>query len=68
MLAPSNQVTVDKLDQKLVLTPKEARDGYMVHLIQKFREKNEKGLIIVFVRTIKECEVFSLTLKEVRPI
>lgn len=62
--APSTQVTVQELDQRFVLTPVEAKDGYLIQLVQNFREKNEKGLIIIFVRTIKECQVFSMMLSK----
>ncbi len=53
------QVTVDKLDQRYVMTPPQARDGYLVRVLQKLREKDAKGSAIVFVRTIRECQVNS---------
>ncbi len=56
------KVTVDQLDQRYVMTPREARDGYLVRTLQVLRDKKAaKGLAIVFVRTVKECEVLAIS-------
>ena len=56
--------TVDKCDQRFVLTPPEAKDGYLVHVVQLCREKYERGSIIIFVRTCKECEAIAMMLNQ----
>jgi hypothetical protein len=38
-------VTVSQLEQRMVLTPIDAIDAYLVHLVKDFREKNERGLV-----------------------
>ena len=62
--APSKTRTADLLEQKYVLTPMEARDGYLVHVIQMLKEKSDKGQMIVFVKMCKTCEVLSLMLRK----
>eukprot|EP00095_Tigriopus_kingsejongensis_P000465 maker-scaffold217_size252476-snap-gene-1.38 protein:Tk00465 transcript:maker-scaffold217_size252476-snap-gene-1.38-mRNA-1 annotation:"probable atp-dependent rna helicase ddx49" len=56
--------TVEKLDQRYVLTPPEARDGYLVHVVQLCREKFQRGSIMIFVRTCKECEAIAMMLNQ----
>lgn len=58
----SERATVDELDQRFVLTPRDYRDGYLVHVIQKCREKDERGSIIIFTKTCKQCQLVSMTL------
>jgi ATP-dependent RNA helicase DDX49/DBP8 len=60
--APAKQATVDGLDQRFILTPVEAREGYLVHLVQTLRDKRESGSMIIFVKTCKTCEVVSMML------
>jgi len=50
---------VDNLDQRYVLTPPQARDGYLVHILLKLKKEKEKNTSIIFVRTIKECQVMT---------
>jgi hypothetical protein len=38
-------VTVTQLEQRMILTPIDAVDAYLVHIVKDFREKNEKGLV-----------------------
>ena len=38
-------MTVDQLEQRMVLTPIDAVDAYLVHIVKEFREENEKGLV-----------------------
>lgn len=45
--------TVDELEQFYVLCPYNVKDGYLVEIVRHFREKNEKGLIMVFTDTCK---------------
>ena len=51
--APVESVTVDTLDQRYLLTPPDVKDGYLVHVVQKFRNDKPKGSIIVFTDTCK---------------
>ena len=60
--APSHEQTVEALDQRFVLTPAAAREGYLVHLVQSLREKRSSGSMIIFVKTCKSCEVLSMML------
>lgn len=49
----SGVATVDKLEQHYVLSPKEARDAYLVEVVRTFRSSNETGSIIIFTDTCK---------------
>lgn len=49
----SDAATVEQLDQKYVLCPKDVKDGYLIQVIREFREKNEKGNIMIFTNTCK---------------
>ena len=60
--APSHEQTVEALDQRFVLTPVAAREGYLVHLVQRLRDKKSAGSMIIFVKTCKTCEVISMML------
>ena len=56
--------TVQQLKQDYVLTPFDARDAYLVHIIKKFTESNTKGSIIVFAKTCKSTQLISMTLNK----
>lgn len=45
--------TVDELEQFYVLCPYNVKDGYLVEIVRHFREKDEKGLIMIFTDTCK---------------
>lgn len=45
--------TVDELEQFYVLCPQNVKDGYLVEIVRNFREKDEKGLIMIFTDTCK---------------
>lgn len=45
--------TVDELEQFYVLCPFNVKDGYLVEIVRNFREKDEKGLIMIFTDTCK---------------
>ena len=60
--APSHEQTVEALDQRFVLTPAAAREGYLVHLVQSLKDKKSAGSMIIFVKTCKTCEVISMML------
>ena len=60
--APSHEQTVEALDQRFVLTPVAAREGYLVHLVHRLRDKKSAGSMIIFVKTCKTCEVISMML------
>jgi len=62
--APVESVTVDTLDQRYLLTPPDVKDGYLVHVVQKFRNDKPKGSIIVFTDTCKSCQILCMTLAE----
>ncbi|XP_001950474.2 probable ATP-dependent RNA helicase DDX49 [Acyrthosiphon pisum] len=57
--------TVDELEQFYVLCPYNVKDGYLVEIVRQFREKDEKGLIMIFTDTCKNCQLLHMTLNEV---
>ncbi|XP_049836380.1 probable ATP-dependent RNA helicase DDX49 isoform X1 [Schistocerca gregaria] len=57
--------TVDQLEQFYVLCPHDVRDGYLVETIRTFRQHHEKGSVIIFTDTCKNCQLLSMTLNEV---
>jgi len=55
------EATVESLDQRFVLTPREARDGYLVELVTVTRDNSPSDSIMVFTRTCRGCEMLSRT-------
>jgi len=51
--ATVESVTVDALDQRYLLTPVDFKDGYLVHVVRRFRSEKPKGSIIIFTDTCK---------------
>jgi len=49
--------TVESLEQRYILTPREAKNGYLVQLVLDTREKRPKDSIIVFTKTCKTAEL-----------
>nr|CAH0102147.1 unnamed protein product [Daphnia galeata] len=62
--APVETATVEELDQRYILVPADFKDGYLVHVVQNFREEKPKGSIIVFTDTCRSCQILSMTLLE----
>jgi superfamily II DNA/RNA helicase len=60
----SDSLTVDQLIQSYILTPFDARDAYLVYVVQKFTQENPQGLVIVFVKTCKSAQLISMTLNK----
>jgi len=60
--SPDEETTVDTLDQRFVLTPKEAVNGYLVQLVRQTRENDPAHSIIVFTKTCRRCELLSRAL------
>merc|ERR1719188_1023162 len=56
---------VEKLDQKYLLTPPEAKDSYLVQLLLSRTEKNPKTSSIVFCRTCRQTELIGMLLTKV---
>ncbi|XP_059480120.1 probable ATP-dependent RNA helicase DDX49 [Neocloeon triangulifer] len=61
----SEVATVEELKQHYVLCPGAVKDGYLVQIIRKFKESHPRGSIMVFTNTCKNCQLLSMTLKEV---
>jgi len=59
---PDQETTVETLDQRFVLTPKEARDGYLAELVSTTRDNSPTDSVIIFTRTCRGCEIISRTL------
>ena len=57
--------TVDKLEQRFVLVPPEARDSYLVQLLLSRREADSKSSCIVFCRTCRDAELIGNLLTKV---
>jgi len=57
-------LTVTTLDQRFILTPPEAKNGYLVQLILDTREKQPKDSIMVFTKTCKTAELLDRTLRK----
>jgi len=58
--------TVGTLDQKYILTPKETKDVYLVHLVIENRESRPKESIMVFVKSCKQAEVLHRAFKKLK--
>ena len=56
--------TVQGLDQRYVLTPRDAKDAYLAQVIRQHYEKaqNEKDLTIIFTKTCRTCQLIAMTL------
>jgi len=52
------QKTVDTLDQRFILTPYEAKNGFLVRLILETREKHPQYSMMIFVDTCIMAEQF----------
>ncbi|KAJ8939756.1 hypothetical protein NQ318_004169 [Aromia moschata] len=63
--APSDTATVEQLEQHYVLCPKDVKDAYLVEVIREYKSKHDKGNIMIFTDTCKNCQVLSMTLNEV---
>ena len=61
----SSSSTVDKLDQKYLLTPPEARNSYLTQLLLSKKEENPKSSSIVFCRTCRQTELIGTLLSKV---
>ncbi|KAJ9589008.1 hypothetical protein L9F63_017703, partial [Diploptera punctata] len=57
--------TVDQLDQFYVLCPVNMKDSYLVQVVRSYCEEHEKGSIMIFTDTCKNCQLLSMTLNEV---
>ena len=62
----NSAATVSQLDQRIVLTPPsdDAKDAYLVALVEKHFEPEEsaRDLVMVFTQTCKSCQLISMTL------
>lgn len=57
--------TVSSLDQRYLLTPREAVDSYLVQLLLTMKETNPRHSAIVFCRTCRTTELTGLLLSKV---
>ncbi|XP_045480585.1 probable ATP-dependent RNA helicase Dbp45A [Harmonia axyridis] len=63
--APAEVATVEDLEQSYVLCANYVKDAYLVQTIRSFREKNEKGNIMIFTDTCRNCQILSMMLNDV---
>ena len=61
----SETATVTTLDQRFILTPTEAKHGYLVHLVMETREQRPKDSIMIFTKTCKMAELLDRTFKKI---
>lgn len=51
--APAETATVEQLEQRYVLCPKDVRDAYLVEAIREYRAQDSNGNIMIFTDTCK---------------
>jgi len=56
--------TVLSLEQRFILTPFEAKNGYLVQLVLECREKAKTDSVIVFTKTCKSAELLDRAFKK----
>ncbi|XP_077298518.1 putative ATP-dependent RNA helicase Dbp45A [Arctopsyche grandis] len=59
------QVTVTTLDQRYVICPAYARDVFLVEVLRTYMKENEKGNMLIFTTTKKDCQLLSTTLNAI---
>lgn len=64
-VAPSTIATVEQLKQLYVLCPNHVKDGYLVHLVRKFRATNPTGNVMIFTDTCLNCQLLSMTFNSI---
>lgn len=64
-VAPSSIATVEQLKQLYVLCPNHVKDGYLVHLVRKFRSTNPTGNVMIFTDTCLNCQLLSMTFNSI---
>jgi len=57
-------LTVTTLEQRFILTPAEAKNGYLVQLVLHTREHRPKDSIMVFTKTCKTAELLDRTFRK----
>lgn len=60
--ASAEVVTVETLDQRYVLMPAQVKDCYLVTLLDKLHDEENKS-IILFTDTCRNCQIYGLLLK-----
>ncbi|XP_044758720.1 probable ATP-dependent RNA helicase DDX49 [Coccinella septempunctata] len=63
--APAEIATVEDLEQYYVLCSNYVKDAYLVQTVRSFREKDEKGNIMIFTSTCRNCQILSMMLNDV---
>jgi len=53
--------TVTTLEQRFILTPAEAKNGYLTQLVLETREKRPRDSIMIFTKTCKTAELLERT-------
>ncbi|KAK0415305.1 hypothetical protein QR680_011882 [Steinernema hermaphroditum] len=56
----SEVATVEKLEQKYVLSPIGVKDAYLVYVVKNFYENRPNSSILVFSQTCRECQALAL--------
>jgi len=57
----SDTATVTTLEQRFILTPAEAKNGYLTQLVLDTREKQPRDSIMIFTKTCKTAELLERT-------
>uniref|UniRef100_A0A183BL91 RNA helicase n=1 Tax=Globodera pallida TaxID=36090 RepID=A0A183BL91_GLOPA len=56
--------TVDKLEQRFVLCPRNVKDAYLVYVVKEFYLRRDDTSILVFAKTCRECQALALMFKQ----
>ncbi|XP_076444302.1 putative ATP-dependent RNA helicase DDX49 [Babylonia areolata] len=60
----SERATVEELKEEYVLMPASMKDAYLVHIIDKWMEKNPRSSVIVFAATCKYAQILGMVLEK----
>lgn len=60
----TEQKTVESLDQKFILTPRDAKNVYLFQLVMETREKSPRDSIMVFVKSCMLAELLYRTFRK----
>ncbi|XP_071964725.1 probable ATP-dependent RNA helicase DDX49 [Antedon mediterranea] len=56
--------TVDTLDQRYVLMPKQVKDAYLLYILQEYMAEHEDPSILIFTSTCKSCHAVAIMLRK----
>merc|ERR1712113_1146340 len=54
----------DQLDLKYLVIQENVKDAHLISFLEKYRTIDKKGLIIIFTKTCKNCQILGMLLCE----